>query len=436
LDSDDYFPRLFIQSACCEQPVAPAILAFAGILVLLILLCLLSAGERALCSLSPDGLGDLREDDSVRNRLIRQLSEQPQQTFSALAIARSLIHAGCIAAGIYGAGVLGGQTVRLSLICLCVISGWMIAGYLFGRLIPGLIVRNRALRVIQYTAPFLKAVDRLLSPVTRPLLSPSTGCGRKKASAGEPAMISKDPLDEKEMLDEIIHFYDKRADEIMIPRLDMVTVDVRCGFEELVELIVQTGFSRIPVCSESEDNIKGILYVKDLLPAGLGRDAFEWQSLIRPAYFVPETKKIDRLLEEFRTNKMHIAIVVDEFGCTSGLVTLEDVIEEIVGEIADEYDDDEKRFFKLPDGGYIFEGKIQLNDFFRETDIDPDTFGKMTEEIETLAGLLLKIKGTLPKRLETIEYGEFRFRILEANERRVLKIKFSVIDRTAAEKNE
>jgi gliding motility-associated protein GldE len=435
LDSDDYFPDLFIQSACCEQPVALAILALAGILILLFFLSLLSAGERALFSLSPDEMSDLREDDSVRNRLVRQLSEQPQQTFLALAIARSLIHAGCIAAGICTVGALGGQTVRLSLICLYVIPGWMIAGYLFGGLIPKLMVRNHVLRVIQNIAPLLKAVDRILSPVTKPLLSPSISYNRKKTSANEPVMISKDPLDEKEMLDEIVHFYNKRADEIMIPRLDMVMVDVKRSFEELMELIVKTGFSRIPVCSESEDNIKGILYVKDLLPAVRNRDAFEWQSLIRPAYFVPETKKIDHLLEEFRTNKMHLAIVVDEFGCTSGLVTLEDVIEEIVGEIADEYDDDEKRFFKLPDGSYIFEGKIQLNDFFRETDIDPDKFGKMTEEVETLAGLLLKIKGTLPNRPETIEYGEFRFRILEANERRVLKIKFSVIDRTA-ERNE
>jgi gliding motility-associated protein GldE len=436
LDSDDYFPGLFIQPVLCELPVAPAMLVLVGILVLLILLCLLSAGERALFSLSPDGMNDLREDDSLGNRLIRQLSDQPYRTFLALAIARTLIHVGCMVSGIYALGVLCGRTLPLSRICLYVTLGWMVAGYLFGGLIPKWMVRERALRVIQSLAPFLKAVDRILRPVTKPILPPSANGNRKKTAAGEPAMISKDPMDEKEMLDEIIHFYNKRADEIMIPRLDMVMVDVKCSFEELMKVILNTGFSRIPVYNESEDNIKGILYAKDLLPVISRQDTFEWQSLIRPAYFVPETKKIDHLLEEFRTNKMHIAIVVDEFGCTSGIVTLEDVIEEIVGEIADEYDDDdEKRFFRLPDRSYIFEGKIQLNDFFRETDIDPDQFGKMTEDIETLAGLLLKIKGTLPKRRDTIEYKGFRFQILEANERRVLKIKFSVID-PAAEKKE
>jgi gliding motility-associated protein GldE len=434
LDSDDYFPGLFIQPVFCEQSVAPAILAFAGIPVLLCLLCLLSVGERALFSLSADELSGLREDDSGRNRFVRQLSDQPYQTFLALAIARSLMHVGCIVSGIYGLGTLSGRMLHPLLICLYVILGWMISSYLFGGLIPKFIVRDRALHLIQSLSPLLKTVDRIFRPVTGSILSPSMNCNRKKMPASEPVMISKDPMDEKEMLDEIIHFYNKRADEIMIPRLDMVMVDIKCSFEELMKLILKTGFSRIPIYGESEDNIKGILYVKDLLPVIRNRDTFEWQSLIRPAYLVPETKKIDHLLEEFRTNKMHIAIVVDEFGCTSGLVTLEDVIEEIVGEIADEYDDDEKQFFRLPDGNYIFEGKIQLNDFFRETDIDPDRFGKMAEEIETLAGLLLKIKGTLPRRRDTIEYGGFRFQILEADERRVLKIKFGAIDRTEEKK--
>jgi CBS domain containing-hemolysin-like protein len=258
---------------------------------------------------------------------------------------------------------------------------------------------------------------------------------RKNNLAGESAIISKDPVDEKEMLEEIIHFYNKKAEEIMVPRLDMEAVDIRCNFREVLDVINRTGFSRIPVYEGTEDHIKGILYGKDLLRSiGTPPDTFHWQSLIRPVYFVPETKKIDNLLDEFRTNKVHIAIVVDEFGCTSGLVTMEDIIEEIVGEISDEYDDDEKLFFLLPDGSYIFEAKIQLNDFFRETDIDATEFGKLTEEVETLAGLLLKIKGTLPCRREIIQFKNYRFQILEANERRVLKIKFNVKKPSAQKK--
>jgi len=244
---------------------------------------------------------------------------------------------------------------------------------------------------------------------------------------------SKDS-DEQEMLEDIRHFYDKTADEIMIPRLDMTAIDEQCELKEILDIIITTGFSRIPVYEETEDNIKGILYVKDLLPAIYNSDSFQWKNQIRSAYFVPETKKIDDLLEEFRTNKIHIAIVVDEFGCTSGLVTMEDIIEEIIGEISDEYDRDEKHFLRLQDGSYIFEGKIQLNDFFRETAIDSGEFGKIAEEADTLAGLLLQIKGTLPRRREVINYKQYRFRILEADERRVFKVKYSLSEETPGKK--
>ena len=155
--------------------------------------------------------------------------------------------------------------------------------------------------------------------------------------------------------------------------------------------------------------------------------AFRWQSLIRPAYFVPETKKIDDLLEEFRTNKIHMAIVVDEFGGTSGLVTMEDILEEIVGDISDEYDEEEKQYSLLSDGSYIFEAKIQLSDFFRVVNVNEDEFGSLTEEVETLAGLLLEIKGDLPERREIIDYKQYRFQVLEADNRRILKVKYTLL---------
>jgi CBS domain containing-hemolysin-like protein len=195
----------------------------------------------------------------------------------------------------------------------------------------------------------------------------------------------------------------------------------------VINTIVESGYSRIPVYEEDEDDIKGVLYVKDIIPAFHKPEHFEWQSLMRKPYFVPETKKIDDLLDELRAHKTHLAIVVDEFGCTSGLVTMEDIVEEIVGDISDEYDEDEDYFMVLPDGIYIFEGKTQLNDFFRETGTPPSDFGEHTEEAETLTGLMLAIKGTLPRRREVIDYKKYRFRILEADDRRVLKIKFSLI---------
>ena len=227
------------------------------------------------------------------------------------------------------------------------------------------------------------------------------------------------------MLSEIIKFYNKTANEIMTPRLDIEDLDVETPFRDVIDFVVKSGYSRIPVYEESEDDIKGILYIKDLLPHIEEPDTF------RPAYFVPETKKIDDLLEEFRTNKIHMAIVVDEFGGTSGLITMEDILEEIVGEISDEYDDDEKQFIHLADGSYIFEAKIQLIDFFRVIGANPNEFGKLTDEVETLGGLLLEIKGDIPNRRDVILYGKYRFQILEVDNRRILKVKFSRIPEPA-----
>ena len=287
----------------------------------------------------------------------------------------------------------------LSAIILLILAiGIFILCFAFDRILPKWIVKKKLLRTIQ----------------TKPLVSIDS--------------------DGQEMFEDIQDFYHTTADEIMIPRLDMTLIEMKYDFDKVLDIVIKSGFSRIPVFEKTEDNIKGILYVKDLLPAIKNPQVIEWQKLLHPVYFVPETKKIDDLLEEFRTDKIHIAIVVDEFGCTSGLVTLEDIIEEIIGEISDEYDSDAKHFFRLPDGSYIFEGKIQLNDFFRETDIEEEEFGKISEEVDTLAGLLLKIKGTLPRRREVIDYKHYRFRILEADERRVLKVKFSYLEQKLVSK--
>jgi len=277
-------------------------------------------------------------------------------------------------------------------------------------------------------APFMRFINVIWKPLTKSAVSGTDGDQDDETADNEPSIPSKE-AEEKEQRKDMLRLYNKTVDEIMVPRMDIEFIDVESSFEEVMNMIVKTGFSRIPVYENTEDDIKGVLYVKDVITAIVSKATENWQSMIRPAYFVPEAKRIDSLFDEFRANKVHIAIVVDEFGCTSGLVTMEDIIEEIVGEIADEFDDDERLFLPLPDGSYIFEGKIPLNDFFRETNIDPAEFGKLTDEIDTLAGLLMIIKGTQPCRREIIRYDKYRFQILEADERRVLKVKFSVSER-------
>ena len=233
--------------------------------------------------------------------------------------------------------------------------------------------------------------------------------------------------EEKEMLKGIIRLCNRSAVEIMTPRMDVSDLNIKAPFNDVIEVIIKFGYSRIPIYGTTQDDIRGILYSKDLLPYIIEKHTeFHWQDLIRPAFFVPENKKIDDLLEDFRKNKIHMAIVVDEFGGTSGIVTLEDILEEIVGEIDDEYDKEDLKHKYLTDGSYIFEAKISLSDFFRVTQLEPEEFGKLTEEADSLAGLILEIKGDFPEKKEWIHYKNFSFQILNMDERRILKVKFII----------
>ena len=394
MESDDYFSGLLLQ-VVMNEPAISSVILFVCVFILLLFSAFLSACEQTLFSLSPDERSELRTEKRIRVRWIRKWLDRPQQTLTTISVSRTAIHTVIIWGGIYGIRLLMFQAVGSVLYYVFAAAGFCFLFFMVDGILSKYIVKNILLRIKQSDVSIAKNAD-----------------------------------EQQDMLDDILHFYHKTADEIMIPRLDMTAIGVNCALKEVLDIVIKTGFSRIPIYEETEDHIQGILYVKDLLPAIRNPESFQWKNLIRPAYFVPENKKIDDLLEEFRTNKTHIAIVVDEFGCTSGLVTIEDVLEEIVGEITDEYDSDEKHFWRLPDGSYIFEGKIQLNDFFRETEMDAAEFGKITEEVDTLAGLLLKIKGTLPHRREVIDYKQYRFRILEADERRVLKVKYSLTEQT------
>ena len=240
-------------------------------------------------------------------------------------------------------------------------------------------------------------------------------------------LTDKDEIkDEQSMLKGIIRFGDETAKEIMTSRHDIVDINIKSSYADVLKSIIENNYSRIPVFQDNEDNIRGILYIKDLLPYLQKPGNFRWQSLIRPPYFVPETKKIDDLLREFQDNKVHIAIVVDEFGGTSGIVTMEDILEEIVGEINDEYDEEERTYTKLNYNTYVFEGKTLLSDFSRILNIDDDEFEDVEGDADTLAGLLLEIKGDFPSIHEKIEYKNYTFEVVKIEERRISRIKVTV----------
>lgn len=444
MDSD-YISEIFSQVGVQDLTAGPVI-ALALAVLLLFASGFISASEVAFFSLKPNDINRIKEGNHPADSVILDLLNNSEFLLATILIANNFVNVAIVMLCTYGINewldfsnvpMLGFalETIVLTFLLL-----------LFGEIMPKIYAKQNTLPFIHKAAPTLLNIQKICKPLAALLVHSTSTIN--KTLAKKKYDISVDELskaleltskaipEEKEMLAEIIKFYNKTADEIMTSRLDMEDLDIKANFKEVIDTIIKCGYSRIPVYSGTEDNIKGILYIKDLLPYLDKPETFRWQSLIRPAYFVPETKKIDDLLEEFRTNKIHMAIVVDEFGGTSGIVTMEDILEEIVGEISDEYDEDEKQYIRLADGSYIFEAKIQLTDFFRATDTDPAEFEKITEEVETLAGLLLEIKGDFPRRREVIEYKNYRFQILEMDNRRILKVKFNVINASDDDKEE
>lgn len=432
----DILSDLFRQIIIHDLAIGPAIALVLAVLLLLAS-AFISACETAYFALNSEEQSDLKEENDRRSQLALRLLENPDRLTATFLIADNVVNVFFITLSVYAINswISFAAVPWLGFVLQCV--GLTSLILLFGEIMPKVYGQKDSLKLVRQAAPAVRAIVGFCSPLSAlfvrstSLFQKTFGKKRYNLSVDKLSkaleLTSKAIPEEKEMLAEIIKFYNKTANEVMTPRLDVEDLNIKATFPEVLHAVNESGFSRIPVYAENEDNIKGILYTKDLLPYLEKPDTFHWQSLIRPAYFVPETKKIDDLLEEFRTNKIHMAIVVDEFGGTSGLVTMEDILEEIVGEISDEYDEDEKQYIHLADGSYIFEAKILLTDFFRVTHTNPSEFARLTEEVETLAGLLLEIKGDFPRRQEQIEYGDYRFRVLEVDNRRILKVKFNKV---------
>lgn len=412
-------------------------------MLFLIVSAFASAARTAFFSLDAPQIRALHESRDGADARILRLLERSEYLLATLLIVSNTANVSVILLTAFAAGALFDFSLAPAAGFLLLVVGLVVVLLLFGEALPRKFARRNALAAARRSVSLVAWMERLCRPLSMLFIHSTAAIGkaliRKKRdlSVDELSkaleMSSSENQEEKEMLAEIIRFYKKTASEIMTPRLDVEDIEVRSTFREVLDFVVESGYSRIPVYAGTEDDIKGILYIKDLLPYIDKPDTFRWQSLIRPAYFVPETKKIDDLLEEFRTNKIHMAIVVDEFGGTSGIVTMEDILEEIVGEISDEYDEEEKQYIRLADGSLIFEAKIALNDFFRVTGADPAEFADLTEEVETLAGLLLEIKGDFPKRREIVEYRRFRFQVLEVDNRRIQKVKYTCLSGTDGE---
>lgn len=422
---------------CAVSDITAGPFNFIDLIYIIILLLLLfssaaiSGSEVAYFSLTPGQLEELRQKGYEK---VCNLYKKPEKLLATILISNNFVNVGIVILSSYlvdslfdfSANPLLGFFIQVVVVTFVIL--------LFGEIIPKLYANRSAMSM----AIFMAAPLTFLGVVFRPLsalLIGSTSLISKKITKKNSISIDQlskaleltkdsDINEEKEILEGIVRFSNIYAIDIIQPRINVIAIDQEDHFDHIREVIIEHGYSRMPVYEENLDNIVGILYIKDLL-AHLGETKdFKWQSLIRPAYFVPETKKINDLLEEFQSKKVHLAIVVDEYGGTSGIVTMEDILEEIVGEINDETDEQERTYIKIKNNAFIFEGHTLLNDFEKITGLEDDSFEEIEGEADTLAGLILEIKGELPKKNDIITYKEHKFTILDVDNRRIKKIKY------------
>lgn len=394
-----------------------------------------SGSEIAFFSLTERQCEELEEmpggDSAIR------LVRMPERLLATILIANNLVNVTIVVLCNFALGpVFEGMSEVLSFILQSVILTFLIL--LFGEILPKLIANSDNMRWVRFSTGGVKLLTLLFMPLAA-MLERSTIIVNKVVAKKDDDVTADDLSqaleitdvqagEEKEMLEGILRFGDTTASEVMTPRVDMTSLDLEDSFEDVMKVVIEKGYTRLPVCDGSQDNIKGVLYSRDLLPyIGKAAADFDWHKLLRQPYFVPESRMIDDLLEDFRRRRIHMAIVVDEFGGTQGLVTMEDVLEEIVGDINDEYDEDEKTYKKLPDDTYIFDGKTLLGDFFRVTGLDEDEFEDVASDCETLAGMLLAIKGDFPKEKEPLVYGRCRFLILDISGHRIASVRVKVM---------
>ena len=423
MDPDAYLCQLanVFNGISVHSPSISAVVAIVLAGLLLLVSGFASASEIAFFSLSPSDLNAIDEKKHPSDEKIRKLLDDTERLLATILITNNFVNVTIIMlCNFFFMSVFEFHSPIAEFLILTVILTFLLL--LFGEIMPKIYSAQKTLAFCRFSAPGIWMFRSLFYPVASMLVRSTSFLNKHFARKNH--NISVDELshaleltdkaelkEENNILEGIIRFGGETAKEVMTSRLDVVDLDIRTPFKDVLQCIIENAYSRIPIYSENRDNIKGILYIKDLLPH-LNKVDFRWQSLIRPAYFVPETKMIDDLLRDFQANKIHIAIVVDEFGGTSGIVTMEDIIEEIVGEIHDEYDDEERTYAVLNDHTWVFEAKTQLTDFYKITKVDEEVFDE--------------VAGEFPALHEKVTYDHYEFEVLEMDNRRILKVKFTI----------
>ncbi|MEL7270297.1 MAG: gliding motility-associated protein GldE [Bacteroidota bacterium] len=415
------------------------------IVFLLLLLCsaLISGAEVALFGLSPTDLNDLEETNAPKGAVLNALLDKPKKLLATILITNNAINIGIVLLfssigdtlfSNINQTLFGFISVRFVL--EVVLATFLIL--MFGEILPKVYANRNQKEFSLFIVSPISVLNTLLTPLSAPMRHSTIflqeRLGRQKSNlsvdhlsqALELASEGDTTKEEQKILEGIVSFGNTDTKQVMRPRIDIFALNEEMKFLEILDEIQKNGYSRIPVFSESVDNVLGVLYIKDLLPY-LDRKNFAWMSLVREPYFVPENKKLDDLLLEFQEKKIHLAVVVDEYGGTSGIVTLEDIIEEIVGDISDEFDDEDLIYSKLDDYNYVFDGKTALKDFYRVVKIeDEEDFENQKGESETIAGFVLEISGSFPKRGEKVMFDNYSFVVESLDKKRLKQIKVTL----------
>lgn len=423
------------------EPGTAAVLLAIG--VLLVCSAAMSASEVALFSLSPTQLRDVQERGGTSGQRVMDLLAKPRRLLATILIANNFVNVAIIILSTVAVADL----VHLDRLPAYMVFAIQVIAVTFlllliGEVIPKVYATSQPVRVAQLMSGPLITMRWLFRPISEALVRSTTFIEkryRKRSgqnisvdSLGHALDLTQDAStsdEEQRILRGIVKFGNFEVRQVMRPRTEMIAFDKEIDFKALLAAIVESGFSRVPIYEETPDRMIGVLYIKDVLPH-LDRTEFDWHTLLRDPYFVPESKKLDDLLKEFQSEKVHLAVVVDEYGGTSGIVTLEDVIEEIVGDITDEYDDENLFYSKLDDHTWVFEGKAALPDVYRVMDIDGEVFEAHKGDSGTLGGFVLELTGRIPKKGERVEFRNFTFVVEGSDNKRVRRVK--VIQRDEA----
>lgn len=448
MDTPDYElfinPLIVLSGIFVQGFHGRAIIGIILLIVLFVLSALISASETAFFSLKSHQIKDIRTNDNQGDDVVAKLLQNPKKLLATIVISNNLVNISIILLSTYIISGLLDVTYYPVLVFVLQVIVLTFLLFFFGEVLPKVYATHQPLKVALFMAKPLQLVQQILSPFSNLLVNSTSFVDKRMVRKGMNISLSEleeaidittnedTPEDEKKILKGIVGFSEIDVKEIMIPRVHITAVDNTLSFEEMLQLALEAGYSRIPVFEDNLDTIEGILYIKDLLPYIGSQGIIDWHRLVRPAFFVPENKKISDLLEEFQKKKIHLAVVVDEYGGTSGIITMEDIIEEIVGEINDEFDLDSENlnYSKLDDHNFIFPGEAPITDVCAMMEIDDDSFDKVKGDSGTLAGLILELAGKIPEQNEKIVYNRFLFRIEAADKRKIKKIKVSISDAT------